>query len=101
MYKGSIFFTSWPTLIILVISVGKVYVNCMGGSFFHFEKPVVKFAILTFIFGSATYGHMGSQFLNQRLNLCPLEWKYGVLTTGPPGNSHSILNIFKHTIQWH
>lgn len=54
MYKGSIFFTSWPTLIILVISVGKVYVNCMGGSFFHFEKPVVKFAILTFIFGSAT-----------------------------------------------
>ena len=26
MYKGSIFFTSWPILIILVISAGKVYI---------------------------------------------------------------------------
>ena len=23
--------------------------------------------------------------LHQRLNLCPLHWKHGVLTTGPPG----------------
>ena len=29
----------------------------------------------------------GSQFPDQRSNPCPLQWKHGVLTTGPPGNS--------------
>ena len=30
-------------------------------------------------------------FLNEGLNLCPPEWKLGVLTTGPPGNSHHFI----------
>ena len=30
---------------------------------------------------------MGSQFLNQGLNLCLLQWKHRVLTTGPSENS--------------
>ena len=29
----------------------------------------------------------GSQFPNQGLNPHPQQWKYGVLTTGPPGDS--------------
>ena len=31
--------------------------------------------------------HVGSQFPDQGLNPCPLHWKCGVLTTGPPGKS--------------
>ena len=36
----------------------------------------------------------GSLFSSQGLNLGPLHWEHGVLTTGPPGKScHSILLI--------
>ena len=31
--------------------------------------------------------HVGSQFPDQGSNLRPLQWKHGVLTTGPPGKS--------------
>ena len=31
-------------------------------------------------------GYAGSQFPNEQSNLCPLQWKGRVLTTGPPGN---------------
>ena len=41
-----------------------------------------------YIFGCATR-HAKSQFPDGGPNLCPLQWKYGVLTTGPPGNSWS------------
>ena len=30
--------------------------------------------------------HVGSYLPDQGLNPCPLHWKYGVLTTGPPGS---------------
>ena len=39
-----------------------------------------------FLFGCATQ-HAGSQFPNQGLNLRPLHWKHGALTTGLPGKS--------------
>ena len=48
---------------------------------------------------------MGSQFPNQRLNPCPLQWKRGVLTSEVPGksqytlielmSSHHILTTYK------
>ena len=38
--------------------------------------------------------HAGSSFLNQRTNLCPLQWKCGVLTTGLSGKSLT-LSILK------
>ena len=31
--------------------------------------------------------HVRSQFPEQGLNLCSLQWKHGILTTGPPRNS--------------
>ena len=34
-----------------------------------------------------TIRHVGSQFPDQGSNPCPLQWKGGVLTTGPPGKS--------------
>ena len=34
--------------------------------------------------------HAGSQFPNQGSNPCPLQWKFRVLTTGPPGNSQDL-----------
>ena len=40
-----------------------------------------------FFFFSHAARHAGSQFSNQGLNLCPLPWKQGILTTRPPGNS--------------
>ena len=33
--------------------------------------------------------HVGSQFPNQGLNPCPLQWKHGVLITGPLGKSNN------------
>ena len=44
--------------------------------------------IFTFFFFLAMLqGMQGSQFSNQGLNLCPLPWKQGILTTRLPGNS--------------
>ena len=37
----------------------------------------------TFIFYFLAMQHVGSQFPDQRLNLCLLWWKHGVLTTEP------------------
>ena len=34
-----------------------------------------------------TEGHMGSKFPEQAMNLSPVLWKHGVLTTGPPEKS--------------
>ena len=31
---------------------------------------------------------------NRELNPCPLQWKCGVLNTGPPGNSQAFKNIY-------
>jgi len=38
----------------------------------------------------STTSHVGSQFPNQESNLCPLQWKHRVLTTGHPGKSQNI-----------
>ena len=35
--------------------------------------------------------HVGPSFPNQGLNPCPLQWKFGLLTTGPPGKSLSTI----------
>ena len=35
--------------------------------------------------------HEGSWFPDEGSNPCPLHWERGVLTTGPPGKSHSII----------
>ena len=40
-----------------------------------------------FFFSICTSWHEESQFLDQRLNLCPLQWKPRVLTNEPPGKS--------------
>ena len=40
-----------------------------------------------FFFFIPRSGTAGSYFPDQRLNLCPLQWKRGVLTTGRPGKS--------------
>ena len=37
-----------------------------------------------------TVKHVGSQFPNQGSNLCSLQWKHRILTTGSPGKSFSI-----------
>ena len=40
-----------------------------------------------FFFGHAA-PHVGASFADQGWNLCPLQWKCGVSTTGPPGKPH-------------
>ena len=47
---------------------------------------------LSFCFVLATLGGMQDQFPDQESNPGPLRWEYGVLTTGPPGTSSSVLN---------
>ena len=47
-------------------------------------SPVSSSSFLFFFFHCAA-----CSFPDQGSNLCPLQWKHGVLTTGPPGNSLS------------
>ena len=47
---------------------------------------------LFFFFDHATW-HAGSSFPDQGSNLCPLQWKGGFLTTGPPGKSQEMLHL--------
>ena len=42
------------------------------------------------IFFGLTLRHAGSWLLNKGLNLSPLQWMCGVLTTGPPGKSKHV-----------
>ena len=46
-----------------------------------------------FFFFGHTAQHVGSQFPDKGLSLCPLHWKHGVLTTGPPGKSPQCKNF--------
>ena len=41
---------------------------------------------VSLFFVSLFFGH-AARFPDQGSNLCPLHWKCGILTTGPPGNS--------------
>ena len=58
-----------------------------------------------FIFGCAAQ-HVGSQFPDQGWNPRPLQWKRGVLTTGPPRRSQEklvlllFLNLFIFIYLW-
>ena len=45
-----------------------------------------------FFFGRAAW-HVGSWFPNQGLNPLPLQWKHGVLTTGPQGKSLTVTSL--------
>ena len=47
---------------------------------------LLKHLLLYFLFGHAMW-HARSYFLDKGSNPCPLQWKHGVLTTKPPGNS--------------
>ena len=43
--------------------------------------------------------HVGILVPDQGLNLCPLQWKCGVLTTGLPGKSQMFL-FFSFFFKW-
>ena len=60
-------------------------------SFCPFKK---KKKIIYFSFGHAAQ-RAKSYFPNQGLNLCPLQWKLKVLTTGPPGKSQLCPFLFQ------
>ena len=51
---------------------------------------LLLFYLFIYFFG-CTVRHLGSHFPDQGLNPCPVQWKHGVLTTGPPGKSSTIL----------
>ena len=57
------------------------------------------------IFLAMPHGMWDLKFPNQKVNLCPLQWKHGVLTTRLPGKSpfHVILAVeilVKQLAQW-
>ena len=53
------------------------------------ERAKYNFFIFLFFFGY-TMRHAGSYLPDRGSNLCPLQWKPGVLTTGPPGQTQNI-----------
>ena len=54
------------------------------------ECKLLEKGIFVFFFFFLCHVACGSQFPDQEWNPCPLQWKRGVLTTGPPGKSLSI-----------
>ena len=57
---------------------------------------VTPFFFSFFFFGCATQHAVSMRDLSSPdpgLNLCPLQWKAGVLTTGPPGKSHLVTHF--------
>ena len=54
-----------------------------------------KGPFFSFFFGHIAQ-HVGSSLPNQGLNLCLLQWKWGVLTTGPLGKSQGPFLILLH-----
>ena len=53
----------------------------------HFKILITSAKFLFGVGGGRTMWLAGSQFPNQGLNPCSLQWKHRVLTTGPPRNS--------------
>ena len=57
----------------------------------NFGRDCIKFAYCLGEYGLFFFGHAvrlaGSWFPGQGLNPDPLQWKCGILTTGPPGKS--------------
>ena len=64
--------------------------------FLFFFKTFMVFILFIFIFLAAPRGLAGSWFPDQGLNLGPRQWKPGILTIGPPGNS--VLFVFQNTL---
>lgn len=60
--------------------------------------PHVPLFCLSVRFGHATR-HMRSSFPDQGSNPCPLQWKQGVLTMGPPRKSPVVVFIFFHSLK--
>ena len=54
---------------------------------------VVFFKKALIYLGHTTW-RVGSWFPDQGLNPCPLPWRHGVPTTGPPGKALSLVFLF-------
>ena len=96
-----LFFIFWKSFIFIFIFILFYFLN------------LFKFTLFYFIFLAAPCGMWGLSSPTRDLNLCPLHWKCGVLSTGPPGKSlflffkfyWSIVNLqcrvsFRCTAQW-
>ena len=59
------------------------------------DFSTIKVPSFLFFFGHIAQ-HVGSSLPNQGLNLCLLQWKWGVLTTGPLGKSQGPFLILLH-----
>ena len=83
-----------------------LYSSC---TILHFHQQYMRFPFLHILTNTCNFflsfssfffffGHSmrhGGNFPNQRSNACPLQWKHGVLTTGPPGKSqHLLISVF-------
>ena len=60
--------------------------NCLSLRLLKSGDPFLFLVYFCLVFGCAAQ-HVRSQFSNWRSNPCPLHWKLGILTAGPPGKS--------------
>ena len=83
--------SSWPDRWDFEIPANYVCVEGLEVDIYSVDFILFHFISFHFIifFGHAAR-HVGSWFPNQGLNLSPLQWKLRVLTTGPPGKSHTL-----------
>ena len=60
------------------------------------KDPCFFFFVCLFFFSCHIAQHVGSSLPNQGLNLCLLQWKWGVFTTGPLGKCQGPFLILLH-----
>ena len=70
------------------ISINQHHASCQHQ--LHYQAMVGLLSLYFIVFFLLAAQHVGSQFPNLGLNPRPMQWKHGVLTTGPPGKSQIV-----------
>ena len=96
---GSFIFHLWGISTLFFIVVLPIYIANNSVHVFFFPHILAKTYLLPFFFfffwsHCTTFGILVSW---PRIKPVPLQWKHGILTTGPPGNSLSCLLDNNHS----
>ena len=80
-------FDRFQTLAIIILIEVQIVLPLASGSVFNLVLETFGHTPTQLFFFGHAMQHVGSYFPNQGSNLCPLQWKRGVLTTELPGKS--------------
>jgi hypothetical protein len=77
--------SQWALVLRTQVEGAEVQVVFLAATLFEMTASPLLAGFFFFLFLDHALWHMGSLFLIQGWNPGPLQWKHGVLTSGPPG----------------